>query len=158
MTRIGLSGHQNFPEGAVDFVRESIRRVVGSSEDLVGVCSLAVGADQMFATEVLAGGGDLLVVVPSHRYETTFSNEEDRRAYEELLGQAASVETLDYDAPSEEAFFAAGRRVVQCSDVLLAVWDGRPAAGLGGTADVVAYARDLGRTIEIIWPEGIERG
>ena len=35
-----------------------------------------------------------------------------------------------------------GRAVVDCSSVLVAVWDGQPSRGLSGTADVVAYARE----------------
>ena len=31
-------------------------------------------------------------------------------------------------------------RVVELSDIVLAVWNGKPAKGKGGTADVVAYA------------------
>jgi hypothetical protein len=38
----------------------------------------------------------------------------------------------------------AGRVVVDRSSVLVAAWDGQPSRGLGGTADVVAYARERG--------------
>ena len=40
----------------------------------------------------------------------------------------------------EDCYLAAGHRVVELSDLMLAVWDGSPAKGKGGTADVVAYA------------------
>ncbi len=33
-----------------------------------------------------------------------------------------------------------GLVVVERCDLLLAIWDGHPAHGLGGTADIVAYA------------------
>jgi hypothetical protein len=46
---------------------------------------------------------------------------------------------------------------VDRSDVLLAVWDGRPARGFGGTGDVVAYARRRGVPVEVVWPRGAER-
>jgi hypothetical protein len=39
--------------------------------------------------------------------------------------------------------------VSEC-DVLLALWDGEPARGKGGTADVIAYARALHRPVIII--------
>lgn len=32
---------------------------------------------------------------------------------------------------------AAGQEVMNAADVVIAGWDGRPAAGLGGTADAV---------------------
>jgi hypothetical protein len=47
--------------------------------------------------------------------------------------------------------------VVQRSDVLLAVWDGLPARWFGGTGDVVAYARERGVPVEVVWPRGAER-
>jgi hypothetical protein len=37
---------------------------------------------------------------------------------------------------------------VDKSDMLIAIWDGKPAAGLGGTADAVGYA--LERRIKIL--------
>jgi hypothetical protein len=51
-----------------------------------------------------------------------------------------------------------GRAVVDRSSVLIAVWDGQPSRGLGGTADVVTYARQRGVPITVIWPKGASRG
>lgn len=42
---------------------------------------------------------------------------------------------------------ATGLIVVERCDALLAAWDGEPAGGFGGTADVVAYARSRGRPV-----------
>ena len=49
--------------------------------------------------------------------------------------------------------------MVEHADVLIAVWDGRPARGMGGTADAVAYARQRG--VPVLWvhaarPAGLE--
>ena len=43
------------------------------------------------------------------------------------------------------------------ADRLFAVWDGQPARGYGGTADVVAEARARGIPVTVIWPEGATR-
>jgi hypothetical protein len=40
---------------------------------------------------------------------------------------------------------------------LFAVWDGKPARGYGGTADVVAEARHWGIPVTVIWPDGASR-
>jgi hypothetical protein len=40
---------------------------------------------------------------------------------------------------------------------LVAVWDGQPAAGKGGTADIVDYARRHGIEVRIVWPPGTSR-
>ncbi|WP_163550512.1 hypothetical protein, partial [Candidatus Frankia nodulisporulans] len=119
--------------------------------------SLAAGADQLFARLVLTAGGGLRVIVPCRDYARTFTTPGDLAGYHELLGLAEHTRELDFPAPTEEAFFAAGRAVADDADRLLAVWDGLPARGLGGTADVVAYAGRLGTPVTVIWPTGLTR-
>lgn len=158
MTVLGCTGHQAIPPAAARHVEDGLTEVARAHADgrLVGVCSLAKGADQMFAEAVLSAGGKLQVVVPSEQYETTF-DEHDLVTYIALLGRADDVEHLAFDRPSEDAFLSAGRRVAEVCDLLVAVWDGAVAKGKGGTADVVAHARKLGRQIKIVWPEGVTR-
>jgi hypothetical protein len=67
------------------------------------------------------------------------------------------VDTLPFEEPSEKAFFEAGKRIVDWADLLVAVWDGGPARGFGGTADVVRYAEERGRSLLILWPAGVKR-
>lgn len=43
------------------------------------------------------------------------------------------------------------------ADRLLAVWDGKPARGYGGTADVVAEAQTRVIPVTVIRPEGRSR-
>jgi hypothetical protein len=61
-------------------------------------------------------------------------------------------------APSEQAYRAAGQRVVGLAEVLLAVWDGTRSEGVGGTADVVAFAGERGVPTTVVWPRGSRRG
>lgn len=156
--KIGMSGHQDIPPQAIAFVKQGITSVVSRlTDDLVGVSSLAVGADQLFASIILEHGGRLHIIVPSEGYETTFPESDDLNRFRLLLKTADRVETLNYPEPSKEAFFAAGHRVVDNSDLLVAVWDGKPAEGRGGTADIVHYARSCGTKVEVIWPPGVAR-
>jgi hypothetical protein len=156
--RIGVTGHQNIPRQALECVTRGIDRALDAvKDDLVGVSSLAAGADQLFATGVVERGGRLEIVLPCNGYEKTFSQSEDLRNFHSLLGRAATIETLNFEDPSEDAYLAAGYRVVELSEMLLAVWDGQPARGKGGTADIVDYARSQGLRLEIIWPAGIVR-
>ncbi len=159
MTAIGITGHQKLPPAARSFVDAGIRRLlsVRGGPDLHGVTSLAAGADQLFATLVLEWDGALEVIVPAADYESTFTDWEQRAAYYELLRRASSVERLPFSHSSEDAFWAAGRAVADRSDVLVAVWDGRPSRGLGGTGDVVDYAQSRGTEVHVIWPRGVER-
>lgn len=159
MTVVGCTGHQTMTVATHAAIRDEIlirlRHLhVGN---LGGVSSLAVGADQIFARAMLSTGGQLHVIIPCTDYASTFTSEETRTSYYELLASATSSELLPFPSPTEEAFMAAGRVVADRCDLLLAVWDGAPAAGLGGTADVVQYARLRGKPVEVIWPDGARR-
>jgi hypothetical protein len=157
VTQIGVTGHQQLPAEAINFAVRGIQRIFAAAQaPLTGLSSLAAGADQLFATELIAAGGQLHVVVPASGYENTFSDEDAAR-YCDLLGRASNITHLPYDEPSEEAYDAAGLWIVERCDLLIAVWDGEPARGLGGTADAVAHANRLGRTVHILWPEGVRR-
>jgi hypothetical protein len=156
MTRIGVTGHQNLPPDVVGFVTQGIRGVLEHHDEIDGYSSLAAGADQIFATEVLAAGGGLHVVIPAADYETTLDGE-DLVRYHQLLESASETTQLHFAAPGEDAYEAAGRWIASESELLIAVWDGEPARGRGGTADTVAYARALDREVHVIWPDGVTR-
>ena len=51
----------------------------------------------------------------------------------------------------------ASELMIDTADELYAVWDGEPARGYGGTADVVAYARGCGKPVSVFWPDGAQR-
>jgi len=156
MTRIGVTGHQNIPPEARAAVSRLARDALAEHPSLVAVSSLAAGADQIVASAALAAGGALMLIVPCVHYRSTLSGD-DLKRYDRLSAVAIDVELLPFDQPSEEAFMAAGKRVVDVSEHVLAIWDGLPAAGYGGTADVVEYARGLGREVTVIWPPGVAR-
>ena len=106
----------------------------------MGLTSLAIGADQIFAEVVLAQGGAIEAVIPFSDYERTFENDQDLQNYRRLLGAAAAVRILEPSESEEAAYLRAGKLLVERSDLLLAVWDGMPGHGKGGTADIVKYA------------------
>lgn len=140
--RIGITGHQRLKERAgwqwVSSQLDGLLNELG--RPLIGVTSLAVGADQLFANAILRHGGSLEAIIPFAGYENTFSERKDREEYERLLTSASKVEILEKHGSDEEAYLAAGKRMIELSDILIAVWDGKPAAGLGGTGDAVNYA------------------
>jgi hypothetical protein len=155
--RFGVTGHQILPAEIVERAVEHWRRVLPAGAEWFGVSCLAEGADQLFAAHVLAGGGALEVVVPCAGYAASLGTEDGRARFDQLRAAARTVITLPYPAPSEEAYLAAGQTVVDRSDHLFAVWDGRPARGRGGTADIVGYARSQGKPVTILWVEGVIR-
>lgn len=136
-----------------------VLRLINEREDaeLVGSTSLAEGADQVFAFAVLAAGGEIDVVVPAAGYEKAFPTEASAFTFQALRSVARNVTTLPFNSASEEAFLAAGHKVVDEADELIAIWDGKKAAGKGGTGDIVEYAEAQGKRTHIIWPSGSER-
>lgn len=156
-TVVGFTGHQTLSTATQDLVRTALKAELVQLTPLIGVMSLAAGSDQIFAECVLDLGGELSVVVPSKHYENSFASPDDLANYRRLLHVAARVTLLDHDRPSEVAYWEAGQQVVDQADVVLAVWDGQPAAGLGGTGDIVRYATEHDRQVIVVWPPGARR-
>jgi hypothetical protein len=102
------------------------------------ISSLAIGSDQLFAEEALRKTIPVLAVIPLANYEHCFKDANIQR-YRDLLAKC-SVLNLDGKGNEEKCFLEAGKVIVDRSDVMIAIWDGHPAAGKGGTADVVEYA------------------
>jgi hypothetical protein len=156
--RIGITGHRGLPPRIQELIAAALRTELEphAGTDLVGVSSLAGGPDQLFARTVLDLGGTLEVVVPAEQYRDGLDPDE-RQGYDDLLAEAKHVERLPFVESTEQAHLAAGQVVVDRSERLVAVWDGKPARGIGGTADIVSYARQKGVPVAVLWPDGAAR-
>ncbi len=152
--KIGISGHQNIgsPE-TVAWVRQEMLRYLEVHDLSIGISSLAVGADQLFASAVLGMKKALEVVIPCDGYEATFTNAEALNTYRTFVSVAAKTHSLSFCEPSEEAFYRAGRLVVDLSDAMVLIWDGKPAAGRGGTGDIAKYVSERDRSCFWINPK-----
>jgi hypothetical protein len=159
MPRIAISGHRGLPSATERLVQDALTvalaRVPGTS--LVGVSCLADGADALFAEAVLDRGGRLEVVVPAVGYRDGLPADH-HETYDRLLEAAEAVHQLNFQASTSEAHMAASERMLDLTDELFAVWDGLPAHGYGGTADVVTSARRRGIPVTVLWPPGARRG
>jgi hypothetical protein len=120
---------------------------------VVAITSLAIGADQLLARLVIEHGGEIHAVLPFADIERSFSKA-NLPAYRQLA-KHASLEVLETQGTDQDAYLAAGLRVVDQSDILFAVWDGKPAKGKGGTADIVAYASQ--RAVPLIYIDPLSR-
>lgn len=111
---------------------------------------LAIGTDQMAARQALAGGYALRAVLPfaPDVYRKDFRGR-DARAFDALLAQSKAWSLPAQEGPRDKAYACGGESTVAQSDLLVAVWDGEPARGRGGTADVVEYA--VRRGVPVIW-------
>ncbi len=160
MTRVAVSGHRALsPEVArlVDAgIKAELERTTATSPTLIGLSCLADGADQIFATAVLAAGGTLEVVIPADEYRDGLPDNA-KPAYDQLFRSAGVVHKCTYRESTAEAYMEAGRFMIDRADYLIAVWDGEPARGYGGTADVVQYAREKSVPVAVVWPQGASR-
>ncbi len=157
MIRIGVTGHRALAPPLHDTVTELISaHLKPYGCEMVGLSCLADGADAVFAEAVVRAGAPLEAVIPAARYREALPAEH-RPVYDRLLRRAVLVHELPHTESTSQAHMAAGRLLVQRCDQLVAVWDGQPARGPGGTADVVAYARSLHRPVSVLWPQGAHR-
>lgn len=159
MPRIGITGHSNLAEAAIPVVADGIKNALADHrpEDIVGVTCLARGADQVFARVALELGGTVEVVLPATGYRERKVKPDNLAEFDELLAKATTVTTLPFDEPNRAAYMAASEHVLDAVDSMIAVWDGGPSGGHGGTADVVEAARQRGVPVTVVWPAGASR-
>jgi hypothetical protein len=138
----------------------------GSQAGLRLMSPLAEGADRVVAEEAGALGYKLDVVLPflADEYSRDFPDSE--AAFQTLFGKAETRLVLDGDPGTlnggrgetggqadqvkrSRAYQAAGRMVVRNSDLIIAIWDGEPGRGDGGTADIVLFSVRFG--VPVCW-------
>ncbi len=119
------------------------------------VCGLAEGADSILAEAALEAGWELVAVLPfaPDDFAADFAGAALGR-YRVLLARATEVCALDGDRDTDTAYLDVGEIVVEQSDLLLAVWDGKPARGPGGTEDVVRRCRERGLPVAVVPASG----
>ena len=118
------------------------------------VSSVAEGSDRIVAEIGLASGFALEIVLPFGRdeYAHDFETDPSKANYQRLLAQAAAVFELDGDAAARSrAYETAGFVMLANIDLLIAIWDGEEAAGIGGTEQIIGRAVASG--IPVVWIE-----
>lgn len=158
---VGFTGHRQIDEteplkAAITAAFDDLR--AAAPEEWIALSSVAEGSDQMFVREVLARSWAWHAILPLPQAD--FASDFQPAAWqavESLLQRAEVVRISNESGAREDAYLDSGLETVNGSDVLIAVWDGEAARGKGGTAEVVEYARALGRPILIIDPVSGER-
>lgn len=117
------------------------------------VSSLAEGADRIVAEAGLAAGFELEAPLPFPKeiYEEDFADAASREEFGSLLARAARVVELPGQrTAAEQAYERAGLVMLDHVALLIAVWDGGPAAGRGGTPDMLEAAARRGIPVVVI--------
>ena len=122
------------------------------------ISPLAEGADRLVADVVLKHGGMLeaLLPMPIEEYEKDFVTPESKREFREFLAQSQRVTVTECGVPLDDpnyrqnAYLRVGEETVARCDLLIALWDGLPSRGIGGTADIVALALKQNKPVFIV--------
>ncbi|HEY4645392.1 MAG TPA: hypothetical protein VIH25_03830 [Steroidobacteraceae bacterium] len=151
---VGFSGHRQLANaagaaaairGALEFLQ---RQVPG---EWIALSSVAGGSDQLFVQQARAIGLSWHAILPLPRAE--FAQDftpAEWTIVEETLAKADHLRVISENGAREDAYLDCGMETVNGADVLLVVWDGQPARGKGGTADVVEYAKSIGKPVMVI--------
>jgi hypothetical protein len=161
---VGVTGHRALarPDEVAAEVDAVLDRLAGDGQAIVAVSGLAEGADRLVAQRVLARpGGRLVALLPFAPvdYVADFADAASVQEFTDLLTAADEHEVIigspSDDWTREAAYERAGHAMLDRCDVLLALWDGQPGRGRGGTADMVFEAGLIGRPVEVVT---VERG
>jgi len=150
---IGITGHRNLGNAAtLYFVTRALYTLLADAQHrhakgIVALFGMAEGTDTLFAQIALHLNIPLIAVIAYAGFMDDFPPGPLRQQYQHLVSRCQTVYTLPFATRSDEAYMAAGCWLADHSDLLLAVWNGQPAAGRGGTGDVVAYTQRIGRPI-----------
>ena len=168
---VGITGHRAdvFGPGALDalaprlrglfeLIEEAGQGLLESERDCFSdaplrrrfVSPIADGADQVAAEVALELGWELQAVLPFKcaHYRSTLANHGARERFDALIERATCVLELPGAEGRElDAYVMTGRATVAHCDILIAVWDGLPPRGRGGTGEVVQLALTRGTAI-----------
>lgn len=173
--RIGITGHREAQfagidpdqlQARLDDVLATLAGALGDGARIEIITLLAKGADSMAAASAQARGWTVEAVLPfaARDYALDFAPGVDRDRFMADLVSARHVFALDGDRGNAPvAYERAGRVMLAQSDLLVALWDGSPANGPGGTGQIVAEAVALGipvvhldcdpaRPARLLWP------
>ncbi|MER5972776.1 hypothetical protein ABT112_24095 [Streptomyces sp. NPDC002055] len=155
---VGITGHRGLSSDVEQQVRLLLATAVRAydASGLTAVSCIADGPDSWFAEAVLEHGGRLEIVVPAEEYREGLP-ESHWPLYDALTNRASVVHSTGMTTSDSAAHMAGSELMVGLADELLAVWDGKPARGHGGTADVVAHAERHNVPVRVLWPEGAAR-
>lgn len=156
---IGVTGHRSLVRGDEEAIGAQLRslfqriRQEAPSSPIILLTALAEGADRLVARTALSEGIGLIAVLPMPQanYEVDFPDAKSRDEFRALLLDARTERVIvaprldpSADAPGtarDHQYLLAGLFVARNSDVLIALWDGQPTRGTGGSAQIVDFRR-----------------
>ena len=153
---VGVTGHRNIKlddKVLIKKVTKELRtlRDTHQGADFVLLTGLAEGADRLVAKLAMKELNAKLIAVlavPEEFFMMDFSNYQSKRQFNTYLKKSDVVLTApllskiawkEYTPSRNNQYAWIGAFIAQYSNYLIAVWDGEPARGRGGTAEVVRW-------------------
>ncbi len=175
MLNIGITGHRSIPENNLSSLRAMVNSLLIKIHDcfnaltrehfpliermipmnggrITVISSLAEGADLLVTRSAVDLGYDLAAVLPRSpkEYGRSFGSRTAQREMEKMYEMAKNKFVLDETAPSSSAGYRnAAHIVLNHSDILVALWDGKSTKYIAGTYATIKEA--LKRRIPVIY-------
>lgn len=158
---IGVSGHRDikkinhdiYKEKITVFLLELIKKNIG--KEIVILSSLSDGADRLIIQSAIDLKLEYQVILPMAL--SLYQNDFDKASLEELkflIQNAKNIPTVvplcdgctekniaENGVSRNRQYLRVGQEIVERSDIMVFLWDQKVSHGLGGTADIVTYAR-----------------
>jgi hypothetical protein len=163
--RIAVSGHRQL-EGQARLqigVVTAIKKILESypKRNYQVYSCLAEGADRFLGrilSETLPA--DLITVLPlaENEYLEDFQTNQSIQEYKHLRKISRGLVLPEQPLPRPQAYQAANHILAASCDLLVALWDGKPTRGPGGTAEVIELFRKDRRPLLWIHTGGLFTG
>jgi len=147
---VGVTGHRDLVEEEQPALESRVRALfTGLAErypglDLQLLTALAKGADRLAARVAVELGIPVIAVLPMQKgdYEKDFETDDNLAEFRTLLAGAAQIIELPpggHPNDRNSHYAQLGLFISNHCQILLTLWDGKPSAAVGGTAQVVNY-------------------
>ena len=138
------TGHRRWDPATAAAVQHWLYGRLGDLKPERVISGMALGFDTWLAADALQQGIPLIAAVPFEGQERCWPQRAQEQ-YRDLLKSAAEVQIISQGPYSPRMYQVRNEWMVDHCDLLLAGWTGEK----GGTANCVAYARKVGRALEL---------
>lgn len=153
---IGVTGHRHIKhddKALINKITGELHTIRDAHQgaDFILLTGLAEGADRLIAKLAMKELKAILIAVlavPEEFFMMDFANGQSKRQFKNYLKKSDVIITApllskkarqDYTPSRNNQYAWIGAFIALYSNYLIAVWDGKPARGRGGTADVVRW-------------------
>jgi hypothetical protein len=157
MLTVGVTGHRYVTENekiekGVDTALLHILEVY-TPEKISIHTSLAEGADRLVLQRTLQLFENPHIIVPlpfpKDQYLKDFPGAKSKEEFNELINRADKVITFPPAKTKNKSYQIVGEYILDHSDIMVAIWDGKPPQGQGGTGDIINAVRN--RNLPLAW-------